>query len=115
MKINVNGHHIDITEGMRSIAEKKFNKLSKRFDSIDTINITVKVERKEQHIEAKAIYLGDSVSVSSSDNDYYAAIDQAAKKLTKSLESRKGNIDTHSRDKPVLIEDNLDEVEATDE
>jgi putative sigma-54 modulation protein len=104
LKIELEGHHVDITDGMRSIAEKKLKKFEKRFDRIGAIHVTVKVERNEQQIEAKTNYLGDVVCVSASDKDFYKAIDSAATKLGKSLESRKGHIDVKGRGKPPIID-----------
>ena len=108
MNIELEGHHVDITESMRSLAAKKFKKIVKRYERIDTINIKVKVERSSQHIDVKVRYLGDAISVSAVDKDFYTAIDLAATKLTRSLESRKGQIDTKGREKPSLVDSDSD-------
>ncbi len=45
MNIELEGHHVDITDSMRAIASKKLKKIVKRCERIDTIKILVKVER----------------------------------------------------------------------
>lgn len=104
MKVELEGHHVDITESMKSIASKKFKKFEKRYDRIDTVQITVKLERNSQCIDVKTRYLGNSVTASSSDKDFYKAIDQAAIKLDRALESRKGHIDVKGREKPLIVD-----------
>jgi len=112
LKIELEGHHVDITESMRSIAAKKFKKIETRFDRVSAVHIIAKVERSAHHIEAKTNFLGDTISVSSSDKDFYKAIDLTATKLARSLESRKGHIDTKGREKPPIIDlDSDDEPE----
>ncbi len=111
LKVELEGHHVDITESMRSIATKKFGKFEKRYDRLSVVNIIVKVERNAQCIEAKVRFLGDTISVSSSDKDFYKAIELAAIKLGRSLESRKGHIDTKGREKPPIINADSDGLE----
>ncbi len=89
MNIEISGHHVDITDAMKSIAKKKFQKLEKRYADLGTISITVKVERNTQHIEVKTQFLGDTLSVSANSTDFYKAIDQVATKLDRSLSTRK--------------------------
>lgn len=115
MNIEISGHHVDITDAMKSIAKKKFQKLEKRYADLGTISITVKVERNTQHIEVKTQFLGDTLSVSANSTDFYKAIDQVATKLDRSLSTRKGHIDTIGREKPELIDlDSSEEPELED-
>lgn len=105
MNIIMTGRHVDITKAMREIVGKKLSKIEKRFDRLGDVNVTLKAAKNHQYLEVNTVYLGNSISVSASDKDYYCAVDQVVSKLKSSLASRKGQIDTIGRDKPPMIED----------
>lgn len=112
MNIELSGHHVDITEAMKNITIKKFSKLEKKYPALIAITIIVTADRNTQHVEAKTQYLGAPLNVSAKNKDFYAAIDQAATKLDRSLNSRKGHIDTIGREKLDLVDmDEADESE----
>ena len=109
MKIELEGHHVDITDGMKSIAIKKLGKLERKFAGIESLQVNIKIERNVQKIDVITRYMGDSISASASDKDFYKAVDMAATKLASALESRRGKIDTIARDKPPIIDSDSDD------
>ncbi|SEL54942.1 ribosomal subunit interface protein [Colwellia chukchiensis] len=90
MKINISGHHVEITEGINLAVENKFAKVAKHFPSLMTLDVIVTVEPNQQKIEATTSYEGATVSVNATDKELYAAIASAATKLEKALAHRKG-------------------------
>ncbi len=102
MQVDISGHHVNLTNAMKGMVDKKFLKCEKRFDGLGTVDVIIKVERNDQQIEAKTLYLGNRVSVSARDQDFYRAIDQAATKLSRALETRKGHIKAIGRERPQL-------------
>lgn len=102
MQINLSGHHVDITDGIREAVNNKFSKIQSHYPSLDALSIILTVERNEQSVEAKTQFLGASVSVQSSNNDMYSAIADAAKKMDAALSHRKGANSAHRHDKPDL-------------
>ena len=90
MQINLSGHHVDITDGIREAVDTRFTKVSGHHPQLDEIDVTVTVEKNEQSVEAKGQYMGVPVVVQSSDKDMYAAIAAAAKKFDSALTHRKG-------------------------
>ncbi len=91
MQINLSGHHVEITDGIREAVQAKFSKVESHHPSVDALTVIVTVERNEQTVEAKTQFLGASVSVQGANSDMYAAIADAAKKLDSALSHRKGS------------------------
>jgi len=90
MKINISGHHVEITEGIKQAIENKFSKIAKHFPTILTMNSTITVEPHLQKLEVITHYEGSDISVTASGKELYAAIASAAKKLEAALKHRKG-------------------------
>lgn len=90
MHINVSGHHIDLTQGMRDAVLNRFSKVESHFPQLDQLSITLTVDKSEQKVDANTLFLGRAVSVQASDGDMYHAIADAAKKLNSALEHHKG-------------------------
>ena len=89
MQINIAGHHVDLTEGIKESVNSKFSKISLHFPDLDSVSVTLTVERNEQKVEAHSIYKGATVSASASNTDMYVAIAEAARKLEANLNGRK--------------------------
>lgn len=105
MNIELSGHHVDVTDGMREIVEKKFKKFGKRYDNLTRISLTVKTEKNLQSIEAVTQYFGHPVSASAKDANFYKAVEQAATKMEHVLEGRKGSAKANNRKKPEFVEE----------
>lgn len=101
MHINLSGHHVEITDGIREAVQNKFSKVQSHYPSLDTLSVIVTVERNQQSVEAKTRFLGAPVAVNGSNHDLYAAIAEAAKKLDSALKHRKGAAGSHRHETPV--------------
>lgn len=101
MQINLSGHHVEITDGIRTAVQNKFSKIQSHYPSLDTLSIILTVERNQQSVEAKTQFLGTLVAVQGTDNDLYIAIAEAAKKLEAALAHRKGATTAHRHDRSV--------------
>jgi putative sigma-54 modulation protein len=95
MQINLSGHHVEITDGIRTAVQSKFSKIQSHYPSLDALSIVLTVERNEQSVEAKTQFLGAPVAVQGTDNDLYVAIGDAARKLEAALAHRKGSHSAH--------------------
>lgn len=100
MQINLSGHHVDITDGIRAAVQSKFSKVKTHHPSLDSLSVIVRVERNQQSVEATTQFLGATVSVEGTDTDLYVAIGEAAKKLGAALSHRKGATAAHRYDRP---------------
>ena len=102
MKIQVSGHHVEITEGIKQAINNKFAKFSKHYPSLMTLNSTITVEPHQQKFEVTTNYEGLSVTVNASDKKLYSAIASAAKKLQVALARRKGVLAAKINEKYVV-------------
>jgi putative sigma-54 modulation protein len=90
MKINISGHHVEITEGIQQSIEDKFKKVAKHYPSLTSISAIITVEPHQQKLEVSTHYEGNEISVTASGKELYAAIASAAKKMEAALAHRKG-------------------------
>lgn len=102
MQVDISGHHVDITDAIRSAVNSKLSKVASHYPDLTAINAILTVEKQSQKIEVTTQYLGNRVSVHSANNDMYTAITDAAKKLESSLSHRKGSIKNFKHEKPEL-------------
>jgi len=52
MQIDVTGHHVDITEAMRSYVGEKFQRLERHFDHVTDVHVVLSVEKLRHTAEA---------------------------------------------------------------
>ncbi|WIO74105.1 ribosome-associated translation inhibitor RaiA [Porticoccaceae bacterium LTM1] len=106
MKLNLSGHHVEITDALREAAEQKFSGIKTRYPDLQDISLILTVERNEQSVEASTIYLGHTVAVNAGNGDMYTALASAASKLNAALGHRKGscNAGRHRKPEPIPIE-----------
>ena len=95
MHIELSGHHVEITEGIREAVESKFNKIQSHYPQISSLKVTLTVEPKYQSIEATTQFMGAPIAVKAENNDMYSAIADAVKKMDAALSHRKGSQTSH--------------------
>ncbi|MFT6123649.1 MAG: putative sigma-54 modulation protein [Oleiphilaceae bacterium] len=101
MKINLSGHHVEITEGIETIVQSKFQKVGSHYPDLMDLAVIIKVDRHEHSAEVSTHYQGASMSVTATDKDMYAAIQSTAKKLEAALSKRKGALLADRNEKPL--------------
>ncbi|KTD23178.1 ribosome hibernation-promoting factor, HPF/YfiA family [Legionella londiniensis] len=95
MHINFTGHRLEITPALRSFALEKFDRLSRHFDKITSINVIFDVEKLRQKAEATIHVAKGELHASSESTDMYAAIDTLVDKLNRQLIKHKEKIQNH--------------------
>ncbi|TGD72102.1 ribosome-associated translation inhibitor RaiA [Mangrovimicrobium sediminis] len=85
MQLNVSGHHVEVTEPLRSYVENKFERLQRHFDNITNTQVTLIVEKMVQKAEATLHISGADLFAQAESEDMYAAIDALADKLDRQL------------------------------
>ena len=111
MKISISGHHVEITEGIETIVNSKFQKVGAHYPDLMDLAVIVKVDRHEHSAEVSTQYQGVSVSATATDKDMYAAIQATAKKLEAALSKRKGTLLADRNDKPLgEVDDAVDDI-----
>lgn len=101
MKINLSGHHVEITEGIETIVNNKFQKVGSHYPDLMDLTVIVKVDRHEHSVEVSTHYQGAGMSATATDKDMYAAIQATAKKLEAALSKRKGSLLADRNEKPL--------------
>lgn len=90
MKINISGHHIEITEAITDVINSKFKKVANHFPSLMSLEAILTVDKNVQKIEVVTNYENQQVAVSAQDDDMYVAIASSVKKMEAALQHRKG-------------------------
>lgn len=115
MHINITGHHVEITDGLKTAVNNSFNKLIKHYPDIESINVILTVEKKEQLAEAKVHFLGQDLVATASSADLYISIGDLKLKMDGLLQRRKATVKSHPHVKLENGEIAESTVEAIDE
>ena len=95
MQINLTGHHVDITDSLRTYVDTKFEKLERHFEHINNVHVILNVEKLNQKAEATLHLNGGEVFANSEHTDMYAAIDGLVDKLDRQVIKHKEKIKRH--------------------
>ncbi len=92
MQVNVSGHHIEVTDALKSYVETKLDRLERHFDQITNINVILSVEKLRQKAESTIRVSGGEIYADAEEDDLYAAIDSMTDKLDRQLIKKKEKI-----------------------
>lgn len=95
MQINLTGHHVEITDALRSFVNDKFERLNRHFDHINNVHVILSVEKLRQKAEAKLHVNGGEIFADCEDGDMYAAIDLLMDKLDRQVKKHKEMLRDH--------------------
>ena len=85
MQLNVIGHHVEITESMRSYVEKRLDRVKRHFDHVIDVQVLMSVDKLQHKAEATVHVRGNNIHAEAIDTDMYAAIDALTDKLDRSV------------------------------
>ena len=85
MQLTISGHHVDVTEALKSYTSEKLAKLERHFDHITNIHVVLSVEKMKQRAEATMHVSGAELFADADSEDMYAAIDALSDKLDRQL------------------------------
>jgi putative sigma-54 modulation protein len=103
MKINLSGHHVDITDGVKEHIDEKFLKISNHFPTLISLDIIISKEHGKYGAEITTNYEGGRISVSAEEDVMFPSIASVAKKLDAALKHRKGQLKANLHNKPVSV------------
>lgn len=101
MKINLSGHHIDVTPSITEHVEEKFQKIANHFPTLIAVDMILSKEHGKIQLEITANYEGARISAAASDDVMYPAIAGAMKKFDAALKHRKGQLKANLHNKPI--------------
>lgn len=125
MNISISGHHISVSDAMKSAVMDKLEKVERHFDQIQSIKVILSLDNhrteashsgKNNH-KAEAILRvsGQEMFVQAYDDDMYLAINAMADKLDRQVRKYKTKIERKARgskrDTPAVeVDDSIDVV-----
>jgi putative sigma-54 modulation protein len=98
MRIEINGHQIDVTPALRDYVTAKLERLARHFDALQDVRVILTVDKLEHRAEAtinainRTTLHADSVA-----ENMYAAIDLLADKLDRQVLKFKEKLTDHHR------------------
>lgn len=102
MKINLSGHHVDVSDTVKEHVNEKFSKLAIHFPTLIALDIIISKEHGEYDIEIRTNYEGSRISASAQNTVMYPAIAKAGKKIDAALKHRKGQLKEDLHKKPEV-------------
>ncbi|MGI9221354.1 MAG: ribosome hibernation-promoting factor, HPF/YfiA family [Woeseiaceae bacterium] len=99
MHLNVQGHHVEITDSLRGYVETKIRKVARHFDIVSDVNCILTVEKLQHKAEATVHVNGGTIYADAIEEDMYAAIDGLIDKLDRRVRKHKEKlVDHHARE-----------------
>jgi len=104
MKLTISGHHIEVTEALKSYVTGKLDKIVNHFDDVVDTKVTLSVEKHKEkdgkHAECTLHLKGTDLFAESSNVDLYAAIDDMTSKLERQVMRHKEKMQDHAKAAP---------------
>lgn len=95
MNLNISGHHVEITDAMRSFITDKLQRVERHFDQVIDAEVILHVEKIRHRAEAKLNVSGSTLFAESTEDDMYKAIDDLMDKLDKQVLRHKEKLKNH--------------------
>ena len=89
MNVITTGHHLEITDSLRSHVDTKFEKLARHFDNVTDVHVILTVEKLIHKAEATLQISGAKLFAEDHCTDMYAAIDKMVDKLDRQITKHK--------------------------
>ncbi len=97
MQLSVTGHHVELTDALRSYVEEKIQRIERHFDHVTNVHVILSVERHQQKAEATVHVSGADVFAYAVEDDMYAAIDALVDKLDRQIIKHKEKLQKRAR------------------
>ena len=95
MKLNISGHHLDVTPALKGYAIEKLAKIEHHFDSVINVNMILEVQKEIQKAEATIHVSGADLFAKAQNSDMYVSIDQLVNKLDSQIIKHKEKLHSY--------------------
>jgi len=95
MQLNLTGHHVEVTQALRSYVEKKLERIVRHSDHVLDVHCILTVEKLQHKAEASVSLNGSKLYADAIDENMYAAIDALADKLDRGVKKHKEKLNDH--------------------
>jgi putative sigma-54 modulation protein len=96
MQLNLTGHHVEITDSLRTYVSSKLTRIERHFDHVTDVHCVLTVEKLRHRAEATVNIRGAQVFAESIEEDMYAAIDDMVDKLDRQVRKHKEKRSDHT-------------------
>ncbi|MGD8498279.1 MAG: ribosome-associated translation inhibitor RaiA [Chromatiales bacterium] len=97
MKINVTGHHVDLTPALQGYVNEKLERLGRHFEQVIDAHVVLTVEKLRHKAEATLYVSGNKIHADAVEPDMYAAVDGLVDKLDRQVVRHKEKLKKHHR------------------
>lgn len=98
MNVNLTGHGLELTDGLRSRVNEKFSRLDRYSDQITAAHVVLTIKDKRQIAEITLkIAKGKDLHAESTTEDMYLSIDDLAGKIERQLVKQREKVITSER------------------
>ena len=97
MKINLTGHHVELTDPLREYVNNKMDRLERHFDHVTDTHVVLSVEKLRHKAEATMHISGGKIFADAEQENMYAAIDSLVDKLDRQVKKHKEKMTDHHR------------------
>ena len=102
MQVSVTGHHIEVTDPLRTHVMDKMKKVEKKFPHITNVHVTLTLDNQYEHKAEANMHVAGGKSgkifATSKSEDMYTSINDLMKKLETQLISHKDLLQGHDHD-----------------
>ncbi|NTV95153.1 MAG: ribosome-associated translation inhibitor RaiA [Thiobacillus sp.] len=98
MNLNITGHHLEVTPAIRGYVEEKLKRVTRHFDHVIDVSVTLTVEKLKHKAEVSLHTAGKDIHVEAIEPDMYASIDVLVDKLDRQVVKHKEKISGHGND-----------------
>ena len=107
MRVDLTGHHVDVTDSLKTYVNEKMRRLARHFDHVTDTHVVLTVEKARHRAEATVRLNGNKLFADSTRDDMYAAIDAMAAKLDRQIikHKEKHTEERHRAPKPSRAAD----------
>jgi putative sigma-54 modulation protein len=95
MQINIDGHHVEVTQSLSDYVQSKLSRIERHFDHVVDVHVVLAVEKQRQKAEATIHLAGNTLHAHSENEDMYAAIDLLVDKLDRQVKKHKEKLTNH--------------------
>ena len=97
MQVNVSGHHIDVSDALRTYVNEKMSRIERHFDHVSNVHVVLTNENKTKKAEASVNLARAQLFADAKNEDMYAAIDALVDKLDRQIIKHKEKLTDHHR------------------
>jgi putative sigma-54 modulation protein len=89
MNVDITGHHVEVSDALRSYINEKLERLARHFDHVGLAHVIMKVEKGFHAVEANIPLNGTTLFANATADTMYAAIDNLVDKLDRQIKKHK--------------------------